>query len=414
MRYSECSFTTLVVACLGAMLFMLGCGGSEQPTAVRYTSGDTTYVRPGEPTGWPEIRHLTETLRIGRDDGREEELIGLAQCVVADEAGGIYFFDGPVPALRYFDADGEYIRTLGAKGEGPGEYQDSCLGMVIRSDGSILLREPRNRRVNVYNPDGSPREMWHVDSGLFTNHSTRLDDEDRLYLKTLLGEIEQNKAWPIGYLVYAPDGAIIDTIPPPHPVQGSKPVADGRFMPNNFSDITPDGGIVAANSGTYAIEIRKPDDAGNETVIRIDRAYEPIRMAPAERAAHQAFWDFLYARNAEFLTNDSQPIPAVKPAFSELFVDADGRIWVQLYTEGVYTGPEEPVPPAEGEAPPVDWEEPIRYEVFSPNGDYLGRVSADDGAVVEYVRGDQAWGTKFEEGKQFVVRWRLDSNATAP
>src|SRR5690606_20455226 len=134
----------------------------------------------------------------GRDDGPEVELIGLAQCVVSDEAGGIYFFDGQVPALRYFDDDGKYIRTLDAKGEGPGEHQESCQGIVIRRDGSILLREPRNRRVNVYNPDGTPRDMWHVDSGLFTNYSTRLDDEDRLYLKTLLGEIEENEPWPIG------------------------------------------------------------------------------------------------------------------------------------------------------------------------------------------------------------------------
>src|SRR5690606_25071892 len=159
-------------------------------------------------------------------------------------------------------------------------------------------------------------------------------------------------------------GAIIDTIPPPHPVNGSALVPDGRFLPSNFWDIMPDGGIVAANSGTYAIEIRQPDGR----VIRIDRAYEPIRLAPGERAAHQAFWDYMYARNAQFLTSGPQPIPAVKPAFRELFVDDDGRIWVRLYTEGVYTGPENPEPPAEGEGPRVDWEEPQLYEVFSADG----------------------------------------------
>ncbi len=405
MRFFDVRVTAVVLAAI-AFITVAGCCGDASRTAGRYVSGDTTYVVSGEPVGWTEERQLTEVLRIGRDDGLEEELIGSVQCVRADASGGIYFFDGSVPALRYFDADGKYVRTLGAEGEGPGEYQDSCLGIAIRSDGKVLLREPRNRRVNVYAPDGSPLESWHVDSGLFTSRATRLDANDNLYLKAIIGEIERNEAWPVGLFVYSPEGVLTDSIAPPAPVSGAAPVLSGNFLPGNAWDITPVGGIVTANSGIYAMEIRRPDGR----VVRIERPYEPVRLHQAERAAWQAMADWMEKTQGQFMTADMQPIPAVKSAFRSLFVDDDGRIWVQLYVEAERRDADAAAPAAEdGEGPPrIDWVEPLLYEVFDADGDYLGRVRAPRGANLEHVRGDRAWGTQSEDGRRYVVSWQIE------
>jgi len=139
------------------------CGQSERTTegaeTTRTIVGDTTIVRTVSGSVWGDSVTLVEEVAIGVLDGAEEYLFGQVQDLAVDADGGIYVFDGQVPALRYYDPDGKYVRTLGGEGEGPGEYKDACLGIAVRrSDGRVVMRDPRNMRMNVYNPDGSPSE----------------------------------------------------------------------------------------------------------------------------------------------------------------------------------------------------------------------------------------------------------------
>lgn len=65
---------------------------------------------------------------------------------------------GLVPALRKFAADGEYLVTLGGRGHGPGEYANSDGGLVVFTDGRVVLRDPGNGRFTVYGRDGE--HVW--------------------------------------------------------------------------------------------------------------------------------------------------------------------------------------------------------------------------------------------------------------
>lgn len=186
-----------VAACvLGA------CAGAENTgRSERLVVGDTTIVRTLEGSLWGDSVSLAEELSIGTLNGPPEYEFGQVQNVAVDANGGMYVFDGQVPALRYFDAAGRHVRKLGGKGSGPGEYQDASLGMVIRHrDGRIVMRDPRNARLNLYEPDGSPLSPVLVTSGLFTQQATTLDTADHLYLRIMTGPPERNKPWPIALL----------------------------------------------------------------------------------------------------------------------------------------------------------------------------------------------------------------------
>ena len=122
------------------------CRAAERPQrgtwkAERDTVGDTIIVRTVSGSVWGTPATLREDLAIGVLEGREELMFGMIQEMAVDASGGIYVFDGRVPALRYFDSTGTYVRTLGGKGAGPGEYQDAALGIGIRRDGRIVLPE---------------------------------------------------------------------------------------------------------------------------------------------------------------------------------------------------------------------------------------------------------------------------------
>ena len=71
----------------------------------------------------------------------------------------------------------------------------------------------------------------------------------------------------------------------------------------------------------------------------------------------------------------------------------DGRIWVRLWTEAL---PEENEAhdPDDPRSEPVTWPSPLRYDVFEPDGTYLGAVNPPEG-FADYPQpvfdGDGVW-----------------------
>src|SRR5690606_23723666 len=178
--------------------------------------------------------------RIGALAGLDEYIFGRIDELTPDGSGGVYIFDGQAPALRQYDAEGRYIGTFGGDGAGPGEYRDVALGLAVRSDGRLVMRDPRNNRVNVYNPDGSPSDHWPVASGLFTSDAMVLDTADHLYLKILLERPEPDRPWNIGLLHLDETGEIVDSIPPPS-ISGEPMDAGGTMLPAKYWARSPQG-----------------------------------------------------------------------------------------------------------------------------------------------------------------------------
>lgn len=63
--------------------------------------------------------------------------------------------------LRFFDAGGAYLSTVGREGEGPGEF--SSIGMLSSFAGdSILVFDQRLQRASVFDPTGRFVDSWSV------------------------------------------------------------------------------------------------------------------------------------------------------------------------------------------------------------------------------------------------------------
>src|SRR5690606_14075810 len=67
----------------------------------------------------------TELLVIGADEEAEPSmLLGRPVHVRTDHAGNIYIADTGFMTVKVFDARGDFIRNIGARGKGPGEFSD--------------------------------------------------------------------------------------------------------------------------------------------------------------------------------------------------------------------------------------------------------------------------------------------------
>lgn len=392
---------TLTAGCTGDR------SGADDGTwrAERETRGDTLVVRTVSGSVWGRPATLVEELAIGTLEGQEELMFGFVQDIAVDREGGIYAFDGQVPALRYFDAAGRYLRTLGRDGSGPGEYRDASLGLALRRDGRLVMRDPRNARLNLYEPDGSPAEHWPVASGLFTANALTLDTADHMYLKILLGRPERNKPWRIGLLHLDDRGAVVDTIPDPQ-IDGEPATAAWTFDANKVWALSPLGDMVVGVNSKYSFEIRRRDGR----VVRIEKAHTPIAVHPDERAEYEAVNAWTRKTQGQYLTSEIPPVPSSKPAYRALYAGERGRIWAQLYTSAEkLDGARDANPSDPNRPPPITWREPLVFDVFEPDGTYLGEVRVPQRTSLSVFRGDTVWGIRRGEvDEQYIVRLRLE------
>lgn len=403
-RMSSLPLTALVaVVMLAAACAGGDAGGVTSTTVERDTIGDTVVVRTIAGSIWGDSAHLVEELRIGELDGPDKYTFGQIRELAVGPQGTIYVYDGAVKALRAYDSTGRYLRTIGAEGGGPGEYRE-VLGLAVLPDGRLLLDDPRLGRINVYSATGDPLGAWPMPSGLFTSNSITTDSAGRSYVKILTSDIRQGEPWPIGYVRLDGTGAVVDTIPGP---RWREEVANAPvYGPVGLWAWHPHGYMVAAFGGRYAVELRRV----GQPVLRIERADQPMVPVPADERAELKETFSALRRQGAFGsgTPPAEPeIPAVKPALRALTLGDDGRIWVSPHLPSVRRA--EPVdttlPPGRR---PRSWTAPVAWDVFEPDGTFLGRVTVPPGSSILAMRGDRAWGTVRDENDvPYVVRWRV-------
>ena len=383
----------------------------SQADVVIDTIGDTVVVRTLAGSVWGGDATLEPEVSIGELDGPEEYLFGSVSSIAVDDDHNVYVLDGQADQILQYDALGDYVRTVARRGEGPGEL-DRADQVAFLPDGRLVVTDPRNRRVQLLGPEAGDREEWPLqDSHPYGSHGLWTDTAGRTYTFHVDATATGMDAMLDGVvIVRGPDGTHLDTLPgpasdfdPPMLTASSKPrgptgATGHRTEPVPFSPAAvwaghPHGGILKGISSDYRIDLLLGD-----RVLRIERAFDPIPVPPAERDHYRdSIMDMMLWMDPDWEWN-GPPIPESKPVFRRLHSGKDGRIWVELS-------------PELRSASDISLGERIRYDVFEAGGTYLGAVDApaDFRAAINPVfDGDYVWAvTRDELDVQRVVRYRI-------
>jgi hypothetical protein len=379
---------------LGVVLLGAACTRAGRHGEVREQHGDTLVVRTLAGSQWGDSVRLVPELRFGALEGQPEYVFGIIDHLAVGPDGRMYVFDRAYRSLRVYDARGQFVRTIGRTGSGPGEYGEVD-GLELLSDGRLVLWDYGNSRINLYSPEGAFLASWRVRSGLRASQTLMVDSADRIYVKTVIG-MAPGAPWRFGLLRFDHTGAFLDSIPAPY--WPDAPSGGGYFLPSQVFTWHPGGYFVAGRSDRYAIDVQRPGG-----VLRIERAVAPVALESAEWDEYEAF-----ARQAAARTQKRHvPTPRVKPAFGGFVASKDGRLWVLRQAKGVRIAPEE-VETKPGELTQT-WRQQREYDVFDRDGHYLGRVPIPDRTRLEVMRGDTVWGvTRGEMDEPYVVRFRIE------
>jgi len=283
---------------------------------------------------------LQELWRIGGED--DEIIFGSVANIRPDAVGNLYLLDGQLAVVHILDPDGQWLRTIGGEGDGPGEVRRPS-DMFVAGDGTICLLQGFPGRIVKLNPDGTPAgEAAYAQSadaqGQFGVLVRGLADEQGMTLAgirmTFGGGGVSNQTYFLSRCTV--DGlqtqALLEKA---HQINYNEFALDELQMDFVWQRMTsgPGGRVYAApERNRYEIQVFAPDGTV-ERIIR--RKYEPLpRNDRQKKLAHQV----IEAVGANYPTPPREiTTEDTEPDIGALWVTGDGRLWVQSSQSGADT-----------------------------------------------------------------------------
>lgn len=354
---------------LSVMVFT-GCGErTAQPTgAIRSDSAGVTIVDNRTPA-WGDSLAWTigePDLIIGTADGPPETQFASVVGITRLADGAVVVADDGLSELRYFRADGSFLGSVGGKGEGPGEFR--VINAVGHTPGdSVWVYDFALRRVTVFPTPNDLPVVHPLESPVPTLGAAGRLEDGSYVLAQYWGSADVSdvvteglRRDPAAVLRYDRFGRLADTVGffPGREValvaERGRMVMGAPLFGRTLSRVAAGRAVFVGSQEAPAIEqyggdgtlqmiIRFPDPgtAIDEADLRTAREARVAASPPARQAATRSFLDAI------------EHAPA-QPAYGQLLVDGDGRLWVAEYRSD--------------ESAPREW------WVFAPDGRWLGAV----------------------------------------
>jgi len=375
------NFILSITVFLPLFIIFASCGKQEAQWGgtIEEVGGVTVVKNPKEPMYGEEVFSLEEELSIGEVEGEEAYMFSRINDIDMDEDGKIYVAEGASAHIRLFDENGKYLRSLGRKGQGPGEFQ-MPIYVQITSQNEIMVHDYMAQRLNFFSLDGN-------------------------YLRQMSTTATRNPFIPIKMDSYG--NLIVMAAFAPPPVGGKQLkmydknldlvmmiAEEERDMrktfdigkPTWYCDVSQNDKIVWGHSNDYLLQIL--NHAG-KLIKKITREYDPVEITDGDKKKYETMYAGPLNMGLKIQFRDHYP------AFGDISVDDEERIFVKTY-ERI-----------------EDTNEHFYFDVFDREGKYLAKVPirANLNRISEWRR-DKLYTIEEDEGgyvyvKRYKVSWNI-------
>lgn len=384
------SILTLILG----LLFSPACNNKPESVAEVEIVNGIEFIHNSETPLFPE-RTVTfvEELSIGSEDQEGNINFYDPGNFVVDQAENIYLADEQDQTIKIFDPQGKYIRSIGTKGQGPGEFERIGY-MAFLPDERLLVQDYQNRRTSVISRTGEFEKShpWInsysfilavTNNSYLTSYMNRVEGETFSESKRVLTEFDFNGkelrsfgAFKMPEMKMLQMGDVIFGMSVPHSPH------------SNFAAALPFPYFYHNQIDQYKLDVY---DLEGNVLRQFDRPYKPL---PYTKADKEKFLErYKNSRNERFKKlGQEMPFPSHKAVVAGLIVDDKENLWVALHEEKeknglVYTA----------------------YDIFNKEGYYEAKVWSDITPTL-FVKGkmyrvDEDEETGYSYLKRYKVVW---------
>ncbi|MEI2720320.1 MAG: 6-bladed beta-propeller [Gemmatimonadales bacterium] len=346
-------------AALAALLLLAACGGAKDAPSLSTTTdsaGVAIVTGPAADSALPWS--FTEVRRIGgADSGVASFTRASIGGVSTDGRATIAVLDWEnTNRIQLFDSTGSWLRSVGAKGGGPGEIA-SPSGITMSRDGRLLAFDYDKMALVHWAPDGTPlpETKWSAEHG-FPFGVPRMAGDTMIALVQVTDSTHRSTRLE----VTTPSGVVVlDSTNGPAPKMVMLSCV-GLSIPPLFTGQLAwgmgNGQFATTPQTTYVVNVRE----GARLVRSVRRAITPTPATKADAARlYPEGMKVMFSGGRSCVTPSEEVaeklgVAPTIPLVKYVVVAPDGGLWVQRYT-------------FEGETPATD--------VFDAEGRYLGTVT---------------------------------------
>jgi hypothetical protein len=376
----------------------------------------------------------TPLFTVGKEEGETWETFSGVIAVDFDAQDNLYVLDSQNQRVVVFGPDGRFVRLVGGRGGGPGEFQFP-MALAVTPRG-IVVADAGHRAYITFSPEGQPLSRaplpqgqimpivqlrGHPTSGVVVvvpqsmdmeklaeqaraGGTIRMDMGSRMFIESHPLTDSGATTRLFEHVVIAPDAEELDVDAGPMRISMPMPL---MFAPGLHWDVLPDGGIAVANTADYAATIVSPSGSIVRTITRpftpraVTRADEDWARANQSRVMEEAG-----ARGAAMPAGaatmmqelmkqriESMRFAPVMPVLAGLRAEHGGRLWLLRTAANVDAQPG-----------PID--------IVASDGRYIGTVPGEAlpaafsrSGRVAYIETDDL-GVERVVVKQLPAAWR--------
>ena len=276
---------------------------------------------------------IQEDLSIGVKEGLPEYMFSLLRDIDVDEDGNIYALDFRETKVKVFDSHGVYIRTIGQRGQGPGEFVSAYV-LSVTPQKHLFVTDVAGRRISIFELSGEFIRAISTAETLVLFPT--LDSKECIY--DLIPGRGENTGYELRkYSQDLKNQRILMTSP-----SVLTPQKKQRLFPAMIRfDLGPDDSLIYGYSEEYLIKIC---DSEGKILRHITKEYDPVPISHEEREEVEK------RSPAEGYRYD---IPQYHSAYRLILVDDKGWIFVGTFERD---------------------EKGYIYDIFTPEGKYFAKV----------------------------------------
>jgi hypothetical protein len=300
------------------------------PSSAAAWQGEETTVdgvlhvrNPAAPSQGERVVEVTELWRRGDED--DDIIFGVTGRILTDADGNSYILDRQLNEIQVFTEDGEWLRTMGGQGEGPGEFNNAS-DMFFTPGGNIGVSQQFPGKIVQMTTDGEPLSDYPmpVTEGFIGITRAALQGDGVVIAGSVSG-FNDGKMSRDRFLVS-------------QGVEGEESVEyyaenfDVDFAKLEFQELDLDGGgthwtvgsdnrvFVPTEWNSYRIDVWNADGIKDRV---IEREYSPTpRTQEQIDAVSRRFTININGREAEILTQENER------CVRDIYPRPDGGIWV--------------------------------------------------------------------------------------